>query len=379
MALPSKSFATLVQDIAAGIQGRASDLIDFTVGSPLRAIAEGVSSILLWMQSLILRVLAATRAATSTGSDLDTWMADFGLTRIAAVAATGNVTFARFTASTSAPFIPVGAQLRTSDGSQTYTVIADTTNSAYSATLGGYTLASGVTSVSVLVQADTAGAAGNVSAGAITQMLTPVPGVDTVSNPSPLASGADAESDAAFRTRFQAYILGLSRGDLYGVEYALSAMQVGLQYEIIEGQDPGGATDYGFFFIVADDGSGSPSSTFLNNVYAAVNAVRPLGIRFGVIGPTLVTANWAMTVTVASGYTASSVQSAVQTTIAAKINALGLGAGLPITQLASWAYAVPGVASVSAMTINGVSGDAGSIAASVRATIKAGTGTVTTA
>src|SRR5271165_5580926 len=98
MQLQLQSFNTLVQNMAATVQAAATGLIDLTVGSTLRATLEASASIALWMHWLILLLLQTTRAATSTNSDLDTWMADFSLLRLAASFAVGTVTFARFTA-----------------------------------------------------------------------------------------------------------------------------------------------------------------------------------------------------------------------------------------------------------------------------------------
>ena len=66
--------------MAAAVQAAATQLLDLTVGSTLRAVLEANASVCLWMQWLILQVLRTTRAATSTGADLDSWMADLSLT-----------------------------------------------------------------------------------------------------------------------------------------------------------------------------------------------------------------------------------------------------------------------------------------------------------
>ena len=57
-------------------------------------------------------------------------MADFGLTRLPAVAATGQVTFSRFT-NTLQAVVPFGSLVQTADGSQKFTVVTDATNSGY--------------------------------------------------------------------------------------------------------------------------------------------------------------------------------------------------------------------------------------------------------
>ncbi|MFX8028091.1 baseplate J/gp47 family protein, partial [Acinetobacter baumannii] len=105
-------------------------LVDLTVGSVLRAIVEANAAVVVWLEGLLLQVLAITRAATSSGADLDSWVADFGVTRLPAVAATGIVTFSRFT-TTQQVLVPVGATVQTADGTQQFTVTIDTTNPAY--------------------------------------------------------------------------------------------------------------------------------------------------------------------------------------------------------------------------------------------------------
>ena len=66
---------------AAATQSASRQPLDLSTGSTLRAILEANASIGLWLQWLILRVLQTTRAASSTDNDLDSWVADFGLSR----------------------------------------------------------------------------------------------------------------------------------------------------------------------------------------------------------------------------------------------------------------------------------------------------------
>src|SRR6185312_6354663 len=178
MALQVYSFNQLVSNIATAIQASAAAALNFTAGSVLRAIAEAISGVVLWLQAIILQLLTLTRAATSSGSDLDSWGADYGFARLAADAATGQVTFSRFTPAIQA-VVPIGATVQTTDGTQAFSVTLDTTNGAYSATLGGYVLPVSTSSVGVPVQAAVAGSGGNVQAATIAVLTTPIPGVDT--------------------------------------------------------------------------------------------------------------------------------------------------------------------------------------------------------
>ena len=357
MQLALQNFTTLVQNMAAAVQAAAAQALDLTVGSALRAVLEANASVALWMQWLILQVLQTTRAATSTGADLDSWMADMTLTRLPAVAAVGTVTFSRLTPSATA-FLPVGALVRSADGSQTFAVTADPTNSAWSAAAGGYSLAAGLAALTVPVTAEVAGSAGNMQSGAISLMVTAIPGIDAVTNPAPMQNGLDAESDAALRSRFQNFIQSRSRATPLAVGYAVSSIQQGLSYALQENIDTAGNPRIGNFVVTIDDGSGYPSASLLATAAAAVEAVRPVGSTFAVQPPIVVPANLNVLLTVPSGATKPPIVAMVATALQAYINALPIGAPLPLTKVAQVAYAAhPAVVNVGALSINGGTAD----------------------
>lgn len=370
MALSTKDFNSLTQEIVANIQGFAKVLVDLTIGSILRAVVESTASVVMWLQGLILALLAITRAATSSGSDLDSWMADYGVTRLPATAATGNVTFSRFT-STQQAVVPVGAVIQTADGSQQYTVNTDTTNPAYNASLGGYVIAAGVSSVTVAVTAVTAGTAANVIAGAISSLAQAIPYVDSVANGLAFTNGVDAETDSNFRIRFVAYIQSLSKATKAAIGYAITSLQQGLTYTLTENQNYDGTANNGYFYVVVDDGTGSPSSTLLSSVSNSIDAVRPFTVSFGVFAPVKLTAAVSMTCSIASGYDPVATKALVSTAIANFINNLGLGNSLTYTRLSQVAYdASPGVSNVTGVLLNGGTSD---MTATAKQVIKAGT------
>ena len=82
--LSTQNFATLLQNQAAAMQARCNQLLDFSVGSILRAITEANAAVALWLQGMILQVFGVTRLATSTGTDCDSFVNDFGMTRLGA-------------------------------------------------------------------------------------------------------------------------------------------------------------------------------------------------------------------------------------------------------------------------------------------------------
>ncbi|RFB80027.1 baseplate J/gp47 family protein [Methylovirgula sp. 4M-Z18] len=355
--LTTQSFSQLVQNFAAAVQARSSDLIDFSQGAILRAVAEADAANALWLQALIVQVLGVTRAQTSNGSDLDSFVQQFGLTRLGAASATGQVIFSRFTASTIAPFIPLGTLVRSADGSQQFSVTADATNTAYSAVLGGYTLASGAAAVNAPVAALAGGTAGNVAAGTITLIASTIPGVDTVVNGAPLSNGVDAESDAALRSRFVAFIGSLSKATDAALTYAIQSLQVDLQVAIHENVDPNGASDPGMITIFVDDGSGNPPAALIAAANTAVQAVRAAGIRASVYPATTLLANVAMAITTASGYVHQNVVAQVAAALGTAIANVGLENTLAYNLLPSIAFGVPGVANVSSVVMNSTAAD----------------------
>ena len=373
MQLNLRTFDAIVASAAAAVQGAAQQVLDLTVGSVLRAVLEANAGLGLWLQWLILQMLQTTRAATSGGPDLDTWVADFGLTRLPAVAATGTVTFARFSPVTAA-LVPVGTLVRTSDGTQSFAVTADPTNAAFSAAQNGYQLAAGTSQVTVPIQAATAGSAGNVLAGSIALIVAAIPGVDTVNNAAPTAGGIDGESDPALRSRFTAFLNSRSQATPAAVGYAISTVQQGLQYTIQENVSQAGVVQPGCFVVTVDDGSGHPPATLLSAVGAAIEAVRPLGALWTVVPPTVTTANVTMTLSTASTAVHATVTAAVAAALGTFINALPVGAPLPWSRLAQVAYdASASVLNVTAVTLNGGNAD---LLPGQSGVVKAGTVTV---
>lgn len=370
--LPTRSQATIVSTIVAGIQGRASSLIDFGKGSPLLAITQGFTEAFLWFQALVLGVLNASRLSTSAGNDVDTFTSDFmppiagtNSPRLGKQAATGNLTFSRITAGASTCFIPVGATAQTTDATQGYVVTADATIGSYSASPPGYTMAAGQGSIIVPAAAATPGAAGNAQAGTITVITSVIIGIDAVINVGAFTGGFDQESDSALKKRFSDYILGLSRGDYFGLAASIEATNITVQWSLVESYNLDGSWRPGFFFVTADDGSGNPSDAFMQMITDAAYAVRPLGIQCSVQRGTIKAAAISLNIGAAAGFDKNVLIGLVENAILTNTDALGLGNSLDFYQVAAWAYSVAGVVNVANIQINGLTGDAASISATL--------------
>jgi len=358
-----KSLSTLVSNQVAAIQAASTTLIDFSVGSVLLSVVESTAGVAMWLQSGILNAIAVGRLATSFGSDVDSFIADYynngqGMApRLSASGAAGTVTFGRYNY-TQAAFIQVGAQVQSMDGSQTFNVIANTSNAAFNATLNGYVVAAGTQFVTVSVASVGTGAATNVIAGAITRILTSLSNIDYCSNSLALAGGLSGETDTAVKARFVLYMVGLARGNKAGIEYALASLNVSIAYQIVDSQQTGSTALFpGFFYVVVDDGSGSPPSSFLTTATNAVNLYKALGIQFTVIAPTLTNANVNMTVVTSPTFVHLNVAAQVANVITQNIQALGLGNGLPYSLVSMWAMGVPGVTAVDSFTLNSGTAD----------------------
>jgi uncharacterized phage protein gp47/JayE len=142
---------------------------------------------------------SVTIPAGATGFDLYV-SSSSALSKLANVSASGTVTYA---------------------GSATSGVTASVNGSTVSLTISAYAnggnpppTQSAAGQAQVSITAVQAGSVGNQPAGAITNIVTPVPGLYAVTNPSGTSGGTDAESIAHQKARFAAYLDSLSAGTL---------------------------------------------------------------------------------------------------------------------------------------------------------------------
>jgi len=369
MNLNLKSFSQLVEDMGAALQSSASSLIDVSVGSVVRAIFEANASVVLWLQWLILQVLQTTRASTSNGAALDSWMLDFGQTRLPAVPSTGIASFSRFVDNLPA-MIPIGTMVKTTDGSLSFSVTEDRTLSVWQPGASAYVLPSGIISADLPVICTAGGSSGNVLTGTITVIAASLPGIDQVNNANPLSNGADAESDPAFRSRFQSYLASRSRATFTAVQNAIANVQQGLDVVVEENAAPNGTAQVGSFLVIVDDGTGYPSSGLLSNIATAVDQVRPIGTTFAVIPPQVLVVSVSLVAVLTSTATASLSIPSIQNYVAIYLDSLPIGRGASVTRVAQNAYlAGADIENITGIQSNGSPSD---IAVPAGAVIKAG-------
>jgi phage-related baseplate assembly protein len=212
-----------------------------------------------------------------------------------------------------------------------------------------------------------------VQIGAISALGSTAPGIDTVTNTVAFSNGIDAETDAALKARFANFINTRDKGTEAAVEYAVQSLQQGLTYSVAENVDTQGNYRPGNFVVTIDNGTGAPPSGLLSQVYAAIDAVRPIGSTFAVQAPTVVTANIGLTITAAAGYTKANLIGPVASAIEAYVDELGMANALAYFSLAQVPFSVAGVAKIEGLTVNSGTADIGGAAGTV---VRAGTVTV---
>ncbi|MFH8483104.1 baseplate J/gp47 family protein [Streptomyces sp. NPDC018055] len=166
--------------------------LDTSIGTPLRKILDAVGGSLAnaYVENHLLSY--AYDIDSKNDADLDAFTRLFGIARIPARRAIGRVTFSRTGNLTATVFIPVGTEI-TSSLDSSIVVQAVT----------GATMMPGTTSVTVAVQAVTAGPEGNLGAGMASQITSPIQGVNSVVNPSALTGGTSRETDSELRERWK--------------------------------------------------------------------------------------------------------------------------------------------------------------------------------
>lgn len=179
-------------DIEARLPGTQPRLKHTLIGDLAKMHADAVYSLYAYQAWIARQILPDT--ADADGLERQAlWRA--GLTRVAAVAATGSVTFT----GTNAAVIPAGTELQTSDGA-TYTTDAEAT------------IAAGTAAASVTATA--AGAGGNQTTGVALSLTSPIAGVNsqaTVAGAG-LTGGADAETDDRLLERIRDTLTNPAQG-----------------------------------------------------------------------------------------------------------------------------------------------------------------------
>ena len=207
MAFQIKDFRSIVASMINWMKSTTDKITDFNIGSVARTMVEAPAA---EMDELYQQILIGLKEAIPVSV-----FSTFGFTRKPAAAASGIVRFS--TGGSLAPssiIIPAGTVVRVPGTSKTYVTQAPAilqANTSY---------------VDTLVAAQSAGSTGNTEAGTVTEIATPVSGINEAVNPAPFTNGRDEETDDELKTRFQGYISTLARGTKSAIEYGAKTAKV---------------------------------------------------------------------------------------------------------------------------------------------------------
>jgi phage-related baseplate assembly protein len=145
-------------------------------------------------------------------------------------------------------------------------------------------MAQGETSVAATVRAEMVGADFNAAAGLIDSILTPVVGIDTVTNEAGWISteGTETETDEALRTRALLRWDELSRGANADAYRAWALAVSGVVAVDVDDQFPRGP---GTVDVIITSAAGLPSQTLIGQVQTYIDARRPIGANVLVRAP----------------------------------------------------------------------------------------------
>lgn len=208
-----------------------------------------------------------------------------------------------------------------------------------------------------------AGAGGNVSAGAITQLVSPQAGVTAVTNPAPTSGGADVESDDLYRGRI---LLEFSTAQGAGnagdyQRWALAYDPIG--FATIEPLWAGPGT----VRVIVTDQQNNPVSTIvttglqtqLDPTPGLGGGLAPIGAIVTVATPSITAINPAATLVLDAGYSLDgtggtiAVRGDVVQSLSEYIDALRPGDDVILEHAKARLFAVTGVHDVSGVTLNG--------------------------
>ena len=259
--------------------------------------------------------------------DLDRLVFDrYGLLRLAAAVAQGEVQFTTTAATPAAFNIPAGTILTTADGVQFETVA-----------LVNFPIAS-TGPVTAVVRSMQAGLDQQVKAATITSIVSTIAGAPAdleVNNSAATFGAANEEDDASLRERARAYFLTARRGTLAAIEQGaltVSGVRSARAYERIEGQE----RPYGYVsLIVADQYTDAladltaevptysvQSAAIAGAVFTALSEYRPAGTFVQIFVAQVVLQPITVNLAYQAGFSSTTVNSQVRTALAEYVNAL---------------------------------------------------------
>lgn len=267
----------------------------------------------------------------ATDEYLDALAETYGLERRAVTTATGQVTFT----GTVGTVIPVGTVVTTVTPEESTGVPV-----AFE-TLTALTLATSTGTVGVQATADSAGAIGNVSAGAISRLEDDIAGITDVNNTAATTGGADEEDDDALRTRLLSRLSG-GRGTGTVGDYEAWALSIpGVGRAFVEPLWDGNGT----VRVTVVDPTDSPvTGAVLQAVSDLIDSLAPVGADVTVVTVTTSDHDVSANIALSGSMTVADITTSVQAAIAEYFASVAPGGRVYAAALAAAILTVPGVA-----------------------------------
>lgn len=243
-------------------------LTDRSVGSVTRLLAESVGREYAVLSGQLEKVYQAGFLDTASGRDLDNLVALVGIQRWGRDVAEGLVTFSRSSPSPADISIAAGTRLTTGDApARTF----ETTETV--------TLQRGQLSVDAPIQAIAAGADGIVAAGAIVAINRPVLGIDRVTNDDPTAFVAQKESDQALRLRARRALESAGQATVGALTGVLTGLPGVREKDIRFTEDPIEHPGIVNLDIALPQLSSEQAEDYKRNALSLLEETRPVGVR----------------------------------------------------------------------------------------------------
>lgn len=323
-----------------------SQVTDFNVGSVARSMLEAPAA---EIDQLYQQMLAGLTQAIPVSV-----FNSFDFPALEAQPASGLVRVT-ITPAAEAMVIVAGTRFTRADGSASYLSAEDVT------------IAAGASYADVRIVAETAGVAGNIASG-VTFTLAPSPsGFLSAAALAAFTNGADAESDAAHKARFNGYISTLARGTEAAIRYGLgtvalrdSAGNITERVALSSIEEPwinDPLQPPALVYVRIHNGVGSTSADLVTEAnriifgYTAADGTlvpgwKAAGVKVLISAATEQAVAVTATVTLDTGADSAKVLEAVQAALSNYLLTLGIGTPALRAELFAIAMAVDGVANI---------------------------------
>lgn len=279
-------------------------------------------------------ILESHNVYLATGDDLDNIAAEHGFERKPAANATGTATFT----GTNGTVVAIGSLIETVSDADGNKVQFETTAEG---TVSGGT-------ADIAIEAVLAGEDGNVGAGTITVLTSPISGITAVTNADETSGGEDEEADgdenetdtATFRGRLIEDIKNPKNGGTEADFERWAREVTGVtQANALPLYRGAGTID-----VVVSEDYGVPSGGLVTDVQDYIDALRPVTADFEAIAATANALNVNYTVTKKTGYSNGVVEANVEAAIEELRKSLAIGETLYVTALDNAVHDAAGVA-----------------------------------